>query len=158
MSWAHADQPVVERLMSRLRPELESLAGMRVKLWSDSEIHLGDDWRREILARLDECDYALALISPHYITRPFIVEEEIPRIAGSQAVTWVLPVGLKPVSFDGSRDLHGLEIPQSYLHRASSGRDRFFSELTTPAAQDNFAAKLATRIRHRILRDVGRAP
>lgn len=154
LSWAHADQPAVERLMTKLRPELASLKDMTVTVWADSEVHIGDEWRREILGRLEECDYALALVSPQYLTRRFIVHEEIPRIVGSGAVTSVLPVGLKPVALDGSREWHGLDVRQMHLRRQPSGADRFFNQLRGSAAQDEFAATLATRIRQRVLRDL----
>ncbi len=37
------------RIVSRLEPELKSLADVRVSVWADSLIPLGDDWRREIV-------------------------------------------------------------------------------------------------------------
>lgn len=154
LSWAHADQADVDALMSRLEPELKSLADVSVSVWADSIIPLGDEWRQQIMDGLDRCDYALALISPNYLTRPFIVEQEIPRLVGTDPVTRVLPVGLRPVALDGSRQLHGLEAHQMHLRRARNGRDRFFSELDR-RGKDAFAADLATRIRARLLRDAG---
>ena len=156
LSWARADKASVDALMSRLSPELACLAGLRVSVWADSLVHVGDDWRREILQHVEGCGYALALISPTYVVRPFIVEEELPRIVGPGAVTAVLPVGLKPVPLDGSRRLHGLDLHQIYRLTTPDGRPRSFTELDR-RGKDAFASTLATRVRDRILRDLGRA-
>ena len=145
LSWCHQDAKAKEALLGLLH--LEGLAGVCISWWEDSHLLLGEDWRRRILARLDGCDYGLLLLSPGFFSSRFILEEELPRLFGP-GVDKVLPVMLKWVLMDGSRDLHGVDARQIFL--GSSGR--CFTE-TGGAGRERFALDLATKIRERVLSD-----
>jgi hypothetical protein len=145
LSWCHQDAGAKEALLGLLN--LDGLAGMCISWWEDSQLLLGEDWRRRILARLDGCDYGLLLLSPGFFSSRFILEEELPRLFG-RGVDKVLPVMLKRVPMDGSRDLHGLDTRQIFL--GSGGR--CFTE-SRGAGRERFALDLATKIRQRVLSD-----
>ncbi|WP_261576318.1 toll/interleukin-1 receptor domain-containing protein [Frankia gtarii] len=145
LSWCHGDLAAKEALLSHLH--LGTLAGVRIAWWEDSHLLLGADWRRQILARLAECDYGLLLLSPGFFASRFILDEELPRLLGPD-VDKVLPVMLKRVPLDGSRDLHGVDTRQIFT--GSGGRS--FTE-TRGAGRERFALDLTTAIRHRVLSD-----
>ena len=145
LSWCRQDAEAKEALLGLLH--LDGLAGVRISWWEDSYLLLGEDWRRRILARLDGCDYGLVLLSPGFIGSRFILEEELPRLLG-RGVDKVLPVMLKRVPMDGSRDLHGVDARQIFL--GSGGR--CFTE-TRGASRERFALELATKMRERVLSD-----
>lgn len=145
LSWCHQDAEAKEALLGLLH--LDGLAGVCLSWWEDSRLLLGEDWRRRILARLDGCDYGLLLLSPGFFGSRFILQEELPRLFG-RGVDKVLPVMLKRVPMDGSRELHGVDARQIFL---SSG-GRCFTE-TRGAGRERFVLELATKIRERVLSD-----
>jgi hypothetical protein len=145
LSWCHEDAEAKEALLGLLH--LDGLAGVRFRWWEDSHLLLGEDWRQRILTRLDGCDYGLLLLSPGFFDSRFILEEELPRLLGP-GVDKVLPVMLKRVPMDGSRDLYGVDARQIFL--GSGGR--CFTE-TRGAGRERFALELATKMRARVLSD-----
>ncbi len=145
LSWCHEDAKEKEALLGRLH--LDGLSGVCMSWWEDSRLLLGENWRRQILARLDGCDYGLLLLSPGFFSSRFILEEELPRLLGRD-VDKVLPVMLKRVPMDGSRELHGVDARQIFLGPGG----RCFTETRGPG-QERFALELATKIRERVLSD-----
>lgn len=145
LSWCHQDAQAKEALLGLLH--LDGLAGVCISWWEDSHLLLGEDWRRQILARLAGCDYGLLLLSPGFIGSRFILEEELPRLLGP-GVDKVLPVMLKRLPMDGSRELYGVDARQVFF--GSGGR--CFTE-TRGAGRERFALELATKVRERVLGD-----
>lgn len=144
LSWCHQDAGAKEALLGLLH--LDVLAGVRISWWEDSHLLVGENWRR-ILAQLGGCNYGLLLLSPGFFASRFILEEELPRLLGA-GVDKGLPVMLKGVPMDGSRDLHGVDARQIFL--GSGGR--CFTE-TRGAGRERFALDLVTKIRERVLSD-----
>jgi TIR domain len=147
LSWCHADRQAKDALTALLTPNLQILRGVDLQWWEDSDIRIGEDWRRKILARLDECDYGVLLLSPGFYASRFITEDELPHFVGEVAVKGALPVALKRVPLDGSRDLHGVD-----RHQIFTSGGRAFAELSG-SGRDRFAVDLATAIRARVLAD-----
>lgn len=51
-----------------------------VDIWHDERIAPGADWRAEIDTALADCDAAILIITPPFLTSPFIRDEELPRL------------------------------------------------------------------------------
>jgi len=149
LSWCHADRAAKDVLVELLRDNLRILNGVEPRWWADSDINVGEDWRRRILARLGECDYGLLLLSPGFFASGFIADHELPAFVGPRAVKGALPVGLKPFPLDGTRTLHGVDRHQIFTLTPAG---RFFTE-TRGANRERFALDLATAIQKRILGD-----
>lgn len=147
LSWCHADQRTKDALTALLTPNLRILRGVELQWWEDSDIHIGEAWRRRILARLDQCDYGVLLLSPGFYASAFITEHELPHFVGDLAAKGALPVALKQVPLDGSRDLHGVD-----RHQIFTDGGRAFAQLRG-SDRDRFAVNLATAIRARVLAD-----
>jgi hypothetical protein len=145
LSWCHQDVAAKQALLDQLH--LDGLSGVRIAWWEDSHLLLGDDWRRQILSRLDGCDYGLLLLSPGVLGSRFILREELPRLFGL-GVDKVLPVMLRRVPLDGSRDLHGVDACQVF----TGAGGRCFTETRGPG-RERFALDLATAIRRRVMSD-----
>jgi TIR domain len=145
LSWCRQDVAAKAALLDQLH--LDGLAGVRIAWWEDSHLLIGEDWRRQILGRLDGCDYGLLLLSPGFFGSRFILREELPRLLGP-GVDKVLPVMVKRVPMDGSRDLHGVAARQVF----TGAGGRCFTE-TRGAGRERFALDLATAIRRRVLSD-----
>jgi TIR domain len=147
LSWCHADQPAKEALMALLRDNLSILRGVEFQWWEDSFIGIGEDWRRQIQAQLDQCHYGLLLLSPRFFASGFITEHELPRFVGEFAAKGALPVALKRVPMDGSRDMRGVDQLQIF-----TAGGKAFEELRG-ADRSKFAGDLASAIRTRVLGD-----
>jgi hypothetical protein len=148
LSWARCDRRLKEELIRRLTPHLAILRGVRIEWWEDSLLAIGEEFQPAIKDELGRCHYGVLLLSPDYFTRPFILEHELPRFAGPAADKRALPVALRSLQLDGSRELHGIERQVIFQYGQKA-----FSELAGDAKRDAFASELATRIRLRILGD-----
>jgi hypothetical protein len=147
LSWAHADRAAKDSLVNALVVNLQILRDVEIVWWEDAHLVIGDTWRREILARVEECDYAVLLVSPAFLASEFIRDVELPAFVGPSAVKGALPVLLKPVPLDGSREFHGID-----RHQLFSLDSKAFTQ-TGGARREQFAQALATAIRRRVLAD-----
>jgi hypothetical protein len=145
LSWCHQDIAAKQALLDQMH--LDCLSGVRIAWWEDSHLLFGEDWRRQILGQLDGCDYGLLLLSPGFFSSRFILREELPRLLGP-GVDKVLPVMLKRVPLDDSRDLRGVDARQVFTGAGS----RCFTETRGPS-RERFALDLATAIRRRVMSD-----
>jgi hypothetical protein len=145
LSWSHQDLALKEDLLWRLTPSLSILRGVRAGWWEDSHLLVGEDFRSAIVGELGRCDYGVLLLSPSYVASRFVARYELPRFVGPAADKGALPVALRPLPLDGSRELRGIEKVMIFRYRGKA-----FSELNA-AGRDGFASELATQIRRRIL-------
>jgi hypothetical protein len=104
VSYSHVDREYLARLKVHLRPfERENL----VEVWSDTKIHVGQDWRKEIQAALDRSAAAILLISADFLASDFIANKELPHLldAAKNDGLRIIPVILKPCAFTDIKDL-----------------------------------------------------
>lgn len=149
LSWCHTDVEAKDRLVGPLMDNLGILRGVRLSWWEDTHLRIGEQWRREILRRLGECDYGVLLLSPAFFASGFITKHELPLFVGPGAPKGALPVGLKRVPLDGTRTLHGVQQHQIFTLGPAQ---RFFTQ-TRGAERERFVLELATAIRERIISD-----
>ena len=147
-SWSHEDRGLKDKLLPRLTSHLDLLSGVRIELWDDTQLQIGEDFTDTITDKITRCDYGLLLLSQHYLNSDFIRDHELPRFVGPEADKGALPVALRPLPFDGSRDLRGIERRVVFQHRGKA-----FLELRTDNERNTFASELATQIRSRVLPD-----
>lgn len=150
LSWCHQDEALKERLLRDLLPALGLFTDLSVQWWEDSHLLCGEQLTPSILARIEEADYGLLLLSTRYLGRPFVRRHELPRFAGPAADRGALPVALSPLPARGpDRDLGGV---QDQLVFTLDGRS--FGELTGHRRVE-FANELADAIRRRARGDAG---
>jgi hypothetical protein len=147
LSWSHQDLALKEDLVRRLTPDLSILRDLRIVWWEDSRQFVGEDFPAAVESALDGCDYGVLLLSPSFLASSYVTTYELPRFAGPAADKGALPVALRPVPLDGSRELRGIEQKQIFRYRGKA-----FGELDR-AGRDGFASELATQIRRRIVHD-----
>jgi hypothetical protein len=88
VSYSHGDTEVLQRLKVHIAP-LERTAD--VDFWSDERIAPGADWRAEIRAAIECCNYVLLLVSARFLASEFIATNELPPIL-EQAEQRAVPV------------------------------------------------------------------
>jgi internalin A len=92
ISYAREDARWRQRITRMLAPSIREDG---IKLWDDTRITPGTNWRAEISKAMDSAQVALLLVSPSFLASDFIADEELPpllRAAHDDGVTvlWVL--------------------------------------------------------------------
>jgi hypothetical protein len=145
LSWAHRDARAKEDLVPRLTDQLALLSGVSFEWWEDSHLQCGEELGEEIRRSIDGCDYGLLFLSPAYFRSTFIGQHELPRFIGPTADKKALPVMLTQLpAFDGTRNYRGVEKRLVF-----SLYGKGFTQFS--GGRDEFAEKLATEIRRRVL-------
>jgi len=148
LSYAHADEVDVDRLLAVLVPQLETSAEFEFQLWSDRNVRPGETWKVQIEEAVAECAFGLLLVSPAFLRSPFIIQTELPALF-KKAI--VVPVGLHRVLFDGSMDLKGLSERQLFL----DSKRRTFDACGRMTGRREFALELFASIRSQLLASQG---
>ncbi len=79
VSYSHDDQEWRRKFTLMLVPLVRN---RRLELWDDTHIPVGDDWRRDIDDGVRRAGVALLLVTGSYLASRFIMEEELPALAG----------------------------------------------------------------------------
>lgn len=96
ISYSHKD----EKWKDRLKPHLIMLekANIKITIWDDRKIDVGDKWYPEIENAMREASFAICLISPDYLASNFCVKEEVPFLlerSEKQGMV-ILPILIRP--------------------------------------------------------------
>jgi hypothetical protein len=77
ISYSHQDEKWKDRLLTQLRVlQQQSI----LELWHDRRIGAGADWYQDICKAMDAAHVAVLLISAHFLTSSFILQEEVSRL------------------------------------------------------------------------------
>jgi hypothetical protein len=133
-SYAHDDDPLASELMDALFVHLQSAKGFTFSMWTDRRLMLGDEWDPKIKEEMEASDGGLLLVSPTFVTRPYIQKFELPHFLTRKEKV-ALPVLLRPVDLS-RQTLLGLEDRQiyslngkAYSQLDAKGKERFVLEL-----------------------------
>src|SRR5216684_5186433 len=75
-SYAHEDEPLLNKLKSHLRPlQRQGL----IDVWHDRDISAGTEWEREINQHLNEAEIILLLVSPDFMNSDYCYGVEMKR-------------------------------------------------------------------------------
>src|SRR5438552_5362980 len=86
LSYSSSDRILAEKLANDLR-------GLRVTVWWDGNLDLGDDWRAEIKRQLEAAAVVLVLVTPSSLAAKGVVAEWSDAFSRSQRVITVLTGG-----------------------------------------------------------------
>jgi WD40 repeat protein/DNA polymerase III delta prime subunit len=139
VSYAREDADLQKKFLAKLQIYLATHSRFQFELWTDGEILPGKEWFTEIQKAMEGCDFGLLLVSPAFLASKFITKHELPALLQSKPV---VPVALKPILFDGSQNLKGLDQRQIFFDE--SGHE--FSRQKTNETQDRFVRQLFQKI------------
>ncbi len=147
LSYAHRDGSLVDTLHEDLKVHLAISKTYDFRGWRDTGILAGEVWDDEIQAAILECEMAILLVSPVFLSRPYIVEKEIPQLLDAGKV--VIPVQLRRVDI-GRQELRGLEKLWMFGLPVTGGGARTYSECRTSLQREQFALALYKAIEDRL--------
>ena len=137
-SYAHQDEKDISRLIERYTKRLAGSG--RIEHWLDRELHAGDEWKQTIVARLEEADLIVLLLSADFFASDFIRTVEFKRALErrGEGTVEVVPILLKkPLDEDLEPLKQRLQlVPQLPIYDSPS--------------QDNAWHEVATQIVHAV--------
>lgn len=115
VSYAHRNECIADKFIDDLMEILKPSKKYNYKIWKDSAIIVGAEWRQQILEARNRCDFGLLLISPAFLGSEFITNEELPYYVGENRAPSI-PVMLSKVNFD-LHDMKGLDKLQIFRYK-----------------------------------------
>ncbi len=140
ISYSHADRKWLDRLLNNIRPLVRE---GHIQVFSDRDIAVGADWRKEIQTALDAAGLAILLISVDFLASDFIMNEELPRLLDGAADqgTVIMPVIVTPSLFEA--------IPSLSRFQAVNPPSKPLSAMR-PSEWQKVLAELAHEIQRRV--------
>lgn len=98
VSYAHVDKQFLERIQVHLKPIARRFD---LKLWDDTKLRAGDEWKEEIAREIENCSAAILLLSADFLASDFIVTEELPPLleVAKKRGARIIPIIAKPCLF-----------------------------------------------------------
>src|SRR5713101_6788646 len=98
-SYAHKDEPLLNKLKAHLRPLQQQ--GL-VDMWYDRDISAGTDWEQQIKKQLNTAHIILLLVSPDFMKSDYCYSDEMHRAMKlhEQGKACVIPVILRPTDWE----------------------------------------------------------
>jgi tetratricopeptide (TPR) repeat protein len=109
ISYSHKDEEWKDRLVTHLGVlEHQGI----LDLWDDRRIGAGEDWYQDIQAAMDRVSVAVLLVTAHFLTSPFILDEEVPRLLEHRATEGVrlFPVIVRPCAWQQVKWLARMQV------------------------------------------------
>ncbi len=121
ISYSHADRIWVERLQRMMVPLLRA-TGQELRLWDDSQIAAGSQWRPAIKAALAEAKVALLLVSDAFLASEFVINEELPALLAAAEAEGV------PILWASVGPCH-VELTEIYHYQAVLSPSRYLKAM-----------------------------
>nr|NIO84980.1 tetratricopeptide repeat protein [Candidatus Aminicenantes bacterium]NIQ70892.1 tetratricopeptide repeat protein [Candidatus Aminicenantes bacterium]NIT26941.1 tetratricopeptide repeat protein [Candidatus Aminicenantes bacterium] len=108
ISYSHKDKEWKDRLVTQLK-ELEMQGVCRI--WDDSQIPPGEDWKKEIEMAMDTADGAVLMISEDFLASDFIIKHEVPLILSKKGDNFnVFPIIVKSCHWQKFKWLSDIQV------------------------------------------------
>ncbi len=136
VSYSHRNKSVL-KLIDLLMDHFKAANKYNIKLWIDKNLQIGGLWESEIKDEIDNCDLALLMLSPSFLSSAYIMDKEVPRILEKSKP--FMSIAVAKLSHK-NHDFKGLDKYQ-YFRLDSDGflSPRSFSELSNKKREDEFA-------------------
>ena len=151
ISYARADTPLANRLLMKLTPLLQISKDYALTPWRDTGILPGEEWDTLIKDAADSCEIGLLLLTPSFLSRPYIIQEELPRLTAEGKI--IIPVFLS--QFDIQLvESQGLDALQVFSLPDGRGGGLAWSECRNSSKQDDFCNSLFDSLINRLKKDL----
>jgi len=151
ISYAHDDTPLANRLLKKLVILLGISKDYELTPWRDTGILPGEEWDDLIKDAADSSEIGLLLLTPNFLSRPYIIQEELPRLRAEGKI--IIPVFLS--KFDIQLvESQGLDALQVFSLPNGKGGGLVWSECSRSSKQDAFCNSLFKSIIKRLKKDL----
>lgn len=147
ISYAHKEEEYADPFLDELKDMLAASKKYDFAIWWDQMILPGETWLQEIRTALERCKMGLLLVSPAFLSSPFITEEELPKFVREDAKP-VIPIMLKRLNLKRF-DLKGLDENQLFQFKAGPNNYRSYAQCGSNQRND-FVYELHERIEARL--------
>lgn len=110
VSYSHADEKWRDELRKFLKPLIRQ---KRIRIWDDTAIDAGEQWREEIKRALGAANVAVLLMSADFLASDFIAQHELPllvdRAKKKEAGVRLLWIAVRPSGFELEPDVEALQ-------------------------------------------------
>jgi hypothetical protein len=110
VSYSHADEKWRDQLRKFLKPLVRQ---KRIRIWDDTAIDAGEQWREEIRRALASANIAILLMSSDFLASDFISQQELPVLVdrakkkeGGMRLLWI---AVRPSGFELEPDVEKLQ-------------------------------------------------
>jgi hypothetical protein len=148
ISYTHVDAKWLKQLQLHLKPLIRA---DKIKVWDDTMIAPGSNWRDEIEKAIKSAKVAILLITANYLASDFVVNEELPPLlaAAEQEGAVILPVIIGHCRFAQTKSIsrfQAINDPSQPLDGLSgSKRGAVFVKLTDVVESSLLQARLSPK-------------
>jgi hypothetical protein len=135
ISYSHQDEKWKDRLLTQLRVlQQQSI----LELWHDRRIGAGADWYQDICQAMDAAHVAVLLISAHFLTSSFILQEEVARLLTrrQQEGLPIVPILITPCPWRQVPWLTRMQLRPIDARPLSAGNDHQIETELTAVAEE----------------------
>lgn len=135
ISYSHADRRWLDHLLRHLRPLVRE---GYIEIFSDKNIRVGADWRKELEVALDAASIAILIISADFLASDFIMDQELPRLLAGAASrgTIIMPVIAAPSMFQATPSLSRFQAVNPPNRPLSAIRPAEWNKVLTDLANE----------------------
>lgn len=118
VAYSGKDGLLQELLIEGLKDHLSARAGCEFEFWSDKAIDMGTDWKAITKEHILKADVALVLVSPGFVSSPYIQKEELGEflMRMTNEGLLILPVLIRNYDFVSFEKLSGLQFFKAYYN------------------------------------------
>jgi hypothetical protein len=110
VSYSHADEKWRDELRKFLKPLVRQ---KRIRIWDDTAIDAGEQWREEIKRALGSANVAILLMSSDFLASDFISQQELPvlvdRAKKKEGGVRLLWIAVRPSGFELEPDVEAVQ-------------------------------------------------
>jgi hypothetical protein len=101
VSYSHKDDIYVKLLIEGLKSHINPSKRIKWSIWDDRQIQTGLSWHESIQKQVNECDFAILLISSNFFSSEYIEEHEFDKLIKKKedADSVLFPILIKPCNF-----------------------------------------------------------
>jgi hypothetical protein len=135
ISYSHQDKKFFQMIEKGLKSHSANSNFFKWNLWDDREICIGTDWHKSIQEQINECDFAILLISSDFLSSEYVKTHEIENfIAKQQKMEFLFfPILVRDCDFNSFEKLSKIQFfvahGDDYGIRKKEGQLITFSEL-----------------------------
>lgn len=111
ISYAHDDDENFKLLINGLKRHTKHSRKINWEIWEDGQIPIGSKWHEVIQGKIENCDFAILLVSSYFLNSEYIKKEEFNNFLRKKREGFLIfPIHLSPCDFSQWPELAEIEF------------------------------------------------